>query len=87
MDTTFTPVEFNQQVTEFRKLMGDKSFWALPSEKRGLAQKALGHVYLSLAPGTSKAEIDRCAEVLKQTFTEYTSREITLLSIGGKIGA
>jgi hypothetical protein len=85
-EVTFTTKEFNAQAIEFRKLMGSRDFWALPSEKREIAQKALGHAYLFLEHTTPQAEIDRCAEVLTNTLTEYNRREIMLLTVGGNVG-
>lgn len=86
MDATFTVQEFNQQVTEFRQMFGDKKFWALPSEKREIAQKALGHAYLFLELSTPKNDVDRCAEILTQTLNEYNQREFMILTHGGKVG-
>ena len=82
---TFTEAEFNQQVYEFRKLMGDKSFWAKPEAKREIAQKALGQAYFFIRE-TDPETINRCAEMLMTTLGEYSRRELLLLEIGANIG-
>jgi hypothetical protein len=83
-EVTFTEAEFNQQVVEFRKLMGEKSFWALPEEKRDLAVKALGHAYFFIREPQPK--IERCADILSQTLEEYNRRHLLLLEIGATVG-
>jgi len=86
MDVTFTVKEFNEQVVEFRRMFGDKKFWALPSAKREVAQKALGHAYLFLEPSTSQTDVNICAEHLSNTLTEYNRRELMLLTAGANVG-
>ncbi len=84
-EVTFTEKEFNAQVCEFRKLFGDKLFWAKSSEQRDIAVKALGMAYLFLEK-SPQATVDRCADILQQTLTEYNRRELMLLTIGGNVG-
>lgn len=73
MNVTFTTDEFLQQVGEFRKLMGAKSFMEGPEEKRDVAVKALGYAYL-ITEGT-KEEMETCAAILNSTLEEYGRRQ------------
>lgn len=77
-----TVAEFNQQVIEFRKLFGDKTFWAKPAPQRNLAIKGFGLAYLFLKPETPKEDVNRCAEVFQQTMEEYHRRELMLIQMG-----
>lgn len=84
-EVKFTEQEFLFQVTEFHKLMGSKSFWAQPREKREIAQKALGYAYLLLG-NVSKEIVERCANILDSTLAEYGRREFMILTTGGTLG-
>ena len=81
---------FNEEVCAFRKLMGDKSFWAKTPEQRQLAINGLGYVYLNLAhdDGTplNADETERIAITFDSTMIEYTRREwLVLLQTPPKI--
>lgn len=83
-ETTFTEEEFNQQVCEFRKLMGDKEFWKKPISSRDIAQQALIYSYFNLRHTLSVEEMERCATVLQSTLTEYAQRATMMESISEK---
>lgn len=82
METRFTPQEFDQQICEFRKMFGDKSFWALPDAKREKACEALAFCYMHMHLDTPKEEINRCAMTLETTITEYERRKFMLIKMG-----
>lgn len=85
-ETTFTVKEFHEQVLEFRKMFGDKRFWAKSSAQRNTAQEALSFAYLFLEKSTPQAEINRCASLLTQTLTEYSRREMMMIEHGMEVG-
>lgn len=91
METKFTVAEFNKQVCEFRKMMGDKAFWAKPSVKRQQALDGLSMAYMFIHNDDgslpSQETIDSCAVMLDATVQEYSRRETMLISIGATIGA
>jgi hypothetical protein len=41
------------------------------------------YLFLEKSP---QATVDRCADILQQTLTEYNRRELMLLTIGGNVG-
>lgn len=81
IDTTFTPEEFNQQVCEFRKLMGDKNFWTKPEATREAAKTGFIHSYFFLGDVTP-TEQEQCATVLTATLCEYSRREMMFTMLG-----
>ena len=81
-DHHFTVEQFHQQVVEFRQMFGNKTFWAKPAEQRKVAIDALGMAYFFLTPDTKQEEVNRCADLLKQTIGEYQTREFKLIQMG-----
>lgn len=75
----FSPSEFNEQVCNFRELMGDKTFWDKPENVRQRAIDGLVHVYLNLGNDNgialSPEELRISALSLDVTLTEYSRRE------------
>jgi hypothetical protein len=75
----FTVQYFNQELVNFRKLMGDKTFWQKPERIRTKAIQALTYVYLNLEHDTPQIECDKCGETLMHTLDEYALRETFLI--------
>jgi hypothetical protein len=77
---------FRQECVTFRKMMGDKSFWAKPIDQRELAQKALGVVYVNLSnednSALSEADNQAAINLYEVTMNEYNRRERMLLFDG-----
>lgn len=73
-----THQQFFTEVMEFRKLMGDRAFWAKSIDNRNIAKKALGIAYLNTTPIA-----DKIADIYMATMAEYDQREQYLV-LGGK---
>lgn len=80
--TEFTIEYFNNEVCEFRKLLGNKKFWDAEEEYRDRAIKALSFVYFNV-----KTKNDEERQLLvfhfKLIMEEYTRRAtmVTMLKI------
>jgi len=83
MNAEYTLEYFNSQVCEFRKLFGQKDFWAKPEAHRDLAVKALTFVYLNVKTKNAD-ETEQLKSVFKNTMDEYDRRGtmIFMLAIG-----
>ena len=70
---------FYQEVCNFRTLMGQKTFWSLPPEKRQLAIDGLSYVYLNISHDDTtpltREENEKVADVLHSTLHEFSRRE------------
>lgn len=74
---------FNEEVCRFRKLMGEKSFWEQPPEKRNLAIQGLGYVFLTTSKEDGTAldpkEVETITQTFMSTMDEYHMRETMIL--------
>lgn len=74
---------FFSEICNFRKLMGDLTFWEKTKEQRQKAIDGLTYVYLNLTQDDGKAlsssDIEMAANILDSTLTEYTQREGMIL--------
>ena len=76
----FSEREFLNEICEFRRLFGDKTFWAKPEHIRKRAIDGINYMYFRLE--VSKPVLEKMAGLLTSTLDEYTRRE-TLLIIHG----
>ena len=65
----------------FRKQFCSKSFWDKDQATRDAAVKAIAFVYTNLA---TEVDIQKAADMLDMTLTEYTRREVMLLTLPKK---
>lgn len=74
---------FYEEICRFRKLMGEKSFWAKSPEQRELAIRGLGYVFLTLTKedgsALDKKENEETALTFETTMQEYYMRERIIL--------
>jgi len=79
---------FRQEVCAFRKLMGEKTFWAMTADRREAAQKAIGIIYVSLSnldnSTLSEEDNERAIAIYQSAMDEYNRRE-TLLLFSGRL--
>jgi len=82
MNETYSAEFFKKELSDFRALLGQKSFWSLPDNQRQGALKGLGIVYLRLHPAILGKEAEKLADWYYSAVDEYTRREILLISSG-----
>lgn len=82
MSETYSAEFLKQELTDFRALLGQKSFWALSDNQRQGALNGLGIVYLRLHPTIVGEELEKLANAYYSAVDEYTRREVILISSG-----
>lgn len=72
---SFTQAEFMEQVLHFRELMGSRAFMNKSDSEQQKAIDGLAFAYASLELSTPVEQVNRCANVLDATLTEFTRRK------------
>jgi len=78
----FTEKYFYEEITRFRKMLGDKLWWEKSIEQRNACIRGLSLIYISAVNDDgsplSKEQVEKLADHLTATLNEYNRRAFML---------